>query len=193
MSSDPLPLAGSLAEPEAISDFLLFRLHRVLATAGALVTRMCEAEFGVTRREWRVLAMVAVHGPLGSTELAQRAQLDRPATSKAVSTLVAKSLIRRRTRSGDARFNELALTERGTGLYRRMFPAVREISRDMLSPLAADEVALLDSMLGRIQQHATQVAENRAGAAGIRQRGGRTARSRADSTRRSMRAGPMPS
>ena len=172
MPPDLHPPAGTLAEPEAITDFLLYRLHRVLATAGALVTRMCELEFGVTRREWRVLAMVAVHGPVGSAELAQLSQLDRPTTSKAVSGLVAKSLIQRKARAGDARFNKLALTETGADLYRRMFPAIRAVSRNVLSPLAADEVALLDSMLIRLQQHAEQVAQD-GGAASGRRRGGR--------------------
>ena len=173
MPPDPHPSAGTLAEPEAITDFLLYRLHRVLATAGALVTRMCEVDFGVTRREWRVLAMVAVHGPVASAELAELAQLDRPTTSKAVSGLVAKSLIRRTARSGDARFNKLALTETGVDLYQRMFPAIRAVSRDVLSPLASDEVALLDSMLLRLQQHAEQVVQESGNPANSRRRGGR--------------------
>ena len=176
---DPHLPIGTLAEPEAITDFLLFRLHRVLATAGALVTRMCEVDFGVTRREWRVLAMVAVHGSVGSAELAELAQLDRPTTSKAVSGLVAKSLIQRTARSGDARFNKLALTEAGVDLYDRMFPAIRSVSRNVLSPLASDEVALLDSMLIRLQQHAEKVAKGGFEPASGSRRGGRAIRTRA--------------
>lgn len=168
--------AGSLGEPEAITDLLLYRFHKVLANAGALVTRMCEVEFGVTRREWAVLAVLAAHGPIGSAELATHAQLDRPTTSKAVSGLVAKSLIRRKARAGDARFNELALTQRGADLYQRMFPAISFISLDTLSPLAADEIVLLDSMLSRIQRHAEQVAQESVHTVVTRRRGGRAAR-----------------
>ena len=45
--------------PQGIDDMLLYRLGRVLGTAGSLITRICEGEFGITRREWRVLANLA--------------------------------------------------------------------------------------------------------------------------------------
>ena len=173
MPPDHLPLAGSLAEPEAITDFLLYRLHRVLATGGALVTRMCEVDFGVTRREWRVLATLAVHGPLSSAGLAELTRLDRPTTSKAVTSLVMKSLVKRTSRRGDARFSHLALTESGIELYQRMFPSVRAVSSELLSPLRPEEVALLDTMLVRVQEHAEQVAHLSVAAHSSHRRGGR--------------------
>ena len=36
--------------PQGIDDMLLYRLGRVLGTAGSLITRICEGEFGITRR-----------------------------------------------------------------------------------------------------------------------------------------------
>jgi DNA-binding MarR family transcriptional regulator len=149
-----------LSQPRAITDLLLYRFHRVLGVGGGLVTRLCEGEFGVTRRQWRVLAMVAVHGPVSSSELARRSNLDRPTTSKAIGELVAKGLIQRPQRPGDARFAELALTDCGRQLYDRMFPAVRGVSLELLAPLSDAEVVLLDSMLERIQAHGDALASH---------------------------------
>ena len=42
--------------PSADRDLLLYRLSAVLAGAGGIVIRQCEGRFGITRREWRLLA-----------------------------------------------------------------------------------------------------------------------------------------
>ena len=103
--------------PRALDDLLLYRLTRLLAVAGGMVIRLCEGRFGITRREWRMLATLASHGELGSSQLAEQAQLDRARTSKAVGSLVAKQLITRAHLTGDRRQVVLRLTDRGQALY----------------------------------------------------------------------------
>ena len=86
--STPTQSASSLQVPLVLSDLLLYRLSRLQATAGGMALRYCEGQFGITRREWRILALLAAVGPLGSSDLAERASLDRPRTSKAVTSLL---------------------------------------------------------------------------------------------------------
>jgi DNA-binding MarR family transcriptional regulator len=83
-----MPLASRLGAPAALDDVLLYRISRLLATAGSMVIRLCEGRYGITRREWRVLALLAQEEGLLSSQLAERAQLDRARTSKAISSLV---------------------------------------------------------------------------------------------------------
>ena len=40
------------------------RFSRVLGEAGSLVTRLCQRQFGITRREWRLLACLEAHPDL---------------------------------------------------------------------------------------------------------------------------------
>ena len=47
-----------LAQPAALDDLLLYRLSRLLAVGGSPVIRLCEGRFGITRREWRVRALL---------------------------------------------------------------------------------------------------------------------------------------
>ena len=47
-----------LSAPQGLDDLLLYRLSRLLGVAGAPVIRLCEGQFGITRREWRVLALL---------------------------------------------------------------------------------------------------------------------------------------
>lgn len=53
-----------------------------------MVIRLCEGRLGITRREWRIIALLAQDEGLLSSQLAERAQLDRARTSKAITSLV---------------------------------------------------------------------------------------------------------
>lgn len=154
----PSPAVPRLAQPEILDDLLLYRLSRLQAAAGGVVVRYCEGQFGITRREWRVLAVLAARGPMGSSALAEQAHLDRPRTSKAVTALAGKKLISRTSRAGDARHIELALTPAGVALHRDLFPRVSQINGDVLAALTPQETALLGDMLERLQQRADIMA-----------------------------------
>ncbi len=167
-----------LANPGALDDLLLYRINRLLGVAGSMVIRLCEGRFGITRREWRVLAQLAHEGGMLSSRLAERAQLDRARTSRAVTSLVAKGLVDRQTPPGDRRQAMLRLTAQGQALHDAMFPLVHDINRELLALLDPDQVAQLDRMLELLQQRADQLVV-RAGAAlprADRRRGGRTVR-----------------
>jgi DNA-binding MarR family transcriptional regulator len=148
-----------LAQPEILDDLLLYRLSRLQAAAGGVVLRYCEGQFGITRREWRILAVLAARGPLGSSALAEQAHLDRPRTSKAVTALTGKKLISRTSRAGDARHIELALTPAGLALHSELFPLVSQINREVLAALTPRETTLLGEMLDRLQQVADVMAD----------------------------------
>ncbi|RYF36339.1 MAG: MarR family transcriptional regulator, partial [Comamonadaceae bacterium] len=93
-----------------------------------------------------------------SSQVAERAQLDRARTSKAITSLVAKKLLRREARPGDRRQAALALTEAGRALYAALFPLVLQINRDLLACLAESDVDGLDAALDALQRRADTLA-----------------------------------
>lgn len=143
-----------LTQPKAMDDLFLYRISRLLATAGAPVVRVCESEFGITRREWRIVALLAETEGILSSDLAVRAQLDRARTSRAVTGLVTKKLVSRTPRPGDRRAVILALTAAGHALFEALFPRAAALNVAALSVLDEAEVALLDKMLATLQTHA---------------------------------------
>ena len=40
-------MSDSLSSPASIDDFLLFRMHRVLAHGGGTIRRLCEGQLGI--------------------------------------------------------------------------------------------------------------------------------------------------
>jgi DNA-binding MarR family transcriptional regulator len=165
--------ARTLRRPGGLDDLLLYRLSRLLAVGGSMVIRLCEGRFGITRREWRVIARLAQDDDLLSSELAERIQLDRARTSRAVSSLVAKKLVRRQAGTADRRQARLALTEKGRTLHQALFPLVCEINQGLLSSLSPDEVRRLDGMLDALQRQADAMVEVAELPKADRRRGGR--------------------
>jgi len=155
----PSPTPSRLQHPDGLDDMLLYRINRLRAIGGGMVLRYCEGRFGVTRREWVVLALLNTHGPESSSDLATHAMLDKSAMSKAIAGLVKKGLVSRNTRRGDRRYTEVDLTAVGRALYRQILPVVKGINRDMLSALDDAETAQLDQFLDRIQARALQMQE----------------------------------
>ena len=146
---------SDLANPRALDDMLLYRLWHVQTAAGRRVAQMCETEFGITRREWRVLAQLALAEGQLSSALAERAGLDRARTSRTVSSLADKNLLLRTPRPDDRREVRLYLTEAGRATYGALLPRVAQINQQLLSVFCEEEVALLGAMLERLRVQAT--------------------------------------
>ena len=165
-----------LRYPAELDDLLLYRVGRLLATGGNMVIRLCEGRFGITRREWRVLARLALEPDLLSSQLAERIRLDRARTSRAVTSLAAKNLLRRQTGQADRRQARLALTPQGQALYEELFPLISQINQGLLAPLTADDVRRLDGALDVLQQQAERMLQQAELPKADRRRGGRMRR-----------------
>ena len=149
-----------LTQPKSLDDMLLYVLWQLQAAARRPVVRLCEAEFGITRREWRMLAQLADSESMPSSALAERAALDRAQTSRAVSALVQKGLVVRTPRPGNRREGLLHLTERGRALYAALLPRVAAINQELLSVLSETEVATLDALVQRLRAQAERMVED---------------------------------
>ncbi len=146
-----------LKQPRSLDDLVLFRMWQIGVLAGRRVIRMCDSEFGVTRREWRVMTYLALNAGVLPSRLAEDAGLDRARTSRAISSLVDKHLVHRQPRPGNRREVLLTLTEAGKDLHDRLLPRVAAINADLMAPLTEDEAQLLADLLQRLQHQAEQM------------------------------------
>ncbi|WP_298830341.1 MarR family transcriptional regulator [uncultured Piscinibacter sp.] len=163
----------TLRDPQGLDDLLNYRLARLHALSGAPVVRLCEGRYGITRREWRLLALLAAQGATSPSELADRAHLDRARTSRAIGSLSAKGLVQRVARPGDARRAVVQVTPCGQSLYEEMFPQVAAINRAMLDALDEPLLAALDEALRRLTSHAAALGTQLvSGVQADRRRGG---------------------
>lgn len=147
----PTPMPARLNTSESVDTLLLQRVSQLLATAGGMVTRICEGRFGITRREWRMLAFLVKEQGIPPSQLAQRAQLDRARTSRAITSLVGKQLVVRVPKPGNRREAILTVTDKGRKVYDTMLPLAVDINHRLAAALAPQDAERLDHMLDQLQ------------------------------------------
>jgi DNA-binding MarR family transcriptional regulator len=163
----------SLRQPRQLDELLNYRLLRLFAISGAPVVRLLEGRFGISRREWRLVALLAARGALSPSALALQAHLDRPRISRAVTSLVTKGLLARAALPGDARRALVQLTPAGRRLYDEVFPQVAAINARIVGVLDEADVRALDAALERLTGRAAEVDRELAdGPRADRRRGG---------------------
>lgn len=138
----------------SIEDLLLYRLSRLSAVAGAMVVRLCEGGYGITRREWAVVAQLYENGSLPPSVLAERMHRDRARTSRTLTALAHKQLLLRTIPAHDRRSALVSLTPNGRQLYEALMPQIQAINSQILNALPNVEVASFDAALDLLQARA---------------------------------------
>jgi DNA-binding MarR family transcriptional regulator len=156
MQNPNSPAVEDAGLPRSIESLVLFRMSKVLSIGGSLVTRLCEGQFGISRREWAVLSILATQPQMPWSELARRMELDSPRLSRAVSSLVSKGLA---IKSGTGRQLCLSLTEPGRQRYGQIFPLAHAINQAIVQDLDAASLQTLDRALSLLHQRASQLSE----------------------------------
>jgi DNA-binding MarR family transcriptional regulator len=147
----------TLREPQTLDELLNYRLLRLYALGGAPVIRLLEGRYGISRREWRLLALLAAHGEMSPSALAEQAHLDRPRATRGVQMLVEKGLARRVVQQGDGRRARVSLTRSGLKLYEELFPQIADINARLVQSLDLDTARALDEALTRLTQEALRL------------------------------------
>ena len=139
-------------------DLFLFRLNRLASLAGQPLIRLCEGRYGITRREWRLIVVLAQEGPLLSTELARRASIEPARTSRTITLLVEAGLATRVPRASDRRFIEIHLTERAREIFASLYPTVVSMNDQLLSGLSPTDISNLDRLFELLEDAAPSLA-----------------------------------
>ena len=160
----------------SVDDMLLYRLGHITSTAGAMVVRLCEGGYGITRREWAVLAQLYGQPQgLPPSALAERMQRDRARTSRALTALQRKALVARVVLPHDRRSARVSLTPAGQRLYEQLMPQVQAINARILAALEPAQLQALDQALELLRVQAQRLLNEMAPALpkADRRRGGR--------------------
>lgn len=98
---------------EVLSEVLTYRIPMVDLLLSKSMSTICSDRAGLTLHQWKVLAAVAVFGPLPAVEIARRATVDKAAVSRSVRQLMEKKLIKRLLRDDNSPVLQVLLTPAG--------------------------------------------------------------------------------
>jgi DNA-binding MarR family transcriptional regulator len=153
--------------------FLPYRLSVLTNVVSSTIAEAYQRRFGLSIPEWRVLAVLARHPGVSAAEVARLTRMDAVAVSRAVARLLAAGRLRRTMARDDRRRSVLAVTAKGTAVYREVAPLALGYERELLATLDAAERAALDRALDTLTTRAQALSEARVA---LRQRRPRAAR-----------------
>lgn len=132
------------------SDYLNVLLDQATNRTQERGSLIYELKLGVSLRELRALR--AVGGTPGITigGLVERCGIEKTLTSKLVSTLVQRHLVRRQIGAHDARQTELYLTDQGRDLVLEAEPLGRRLEALYLQCLTSEEIEQIQVILNKL-------------------------------------------
>jgi DNA-binding MarR family transcriptional regulator len=138
--------------------YLPYRLSVASNAVSSLIARAYEDRFGLTIPQWRLLCVLAEDGARTQGQLVARTVMDKVTVSRAAQGLVKRRLVGRSQNARDGRSHVLALTSEGRRLHAEIAPLALTYEATLISGLEADEVALMQRLLSRLQTAAEQLA-----------------------------------
>jgi len=152
------PDAGALRAPRSLDDLLLYRLSRAARAGSGMATRLVEGGFGITRREWGMIGMLAQTGEIMPSALAERLDLDRVRTSRGLRSLFEKKLVERRQDAEDRREVHVRLSPSGRQLFGELFPRIASLNTELLEGIDAAHIDIFLQCLRRLEVRGTELS-----------------------------------
>jgi DNA-binding MarR family transcriptional regulator len=152
--------ASSMTRPAGIEDLLDYQLYLLYRDCGYVIERLCQVEFGVSRRRWRILATLSAEEGITVSDLSKRAELDIAQTSRAIGTLAREGYLKRLANPRNARFSQVILTEKGRSLCRSMFARFCQVNQQLLRDMTEDQVLQLCTAISILRNTATHLNES---------------------------------
>jgi DNA-binding MarR family transcriptional regulator len=141
-----------------LDDYLPYRLSVASNRVSRLIAKLYQDRFGLSIWQWRVLAILGAQNGLTAGQVAMRAAMDKMAVSRAVSALLARGLVVRKTSPKDARARILSLSETGAGIYTEIAPLAREQEQQLLEGFKTEDIAAGTKFLKALEDQAALLA-----------------------------------
>lgn len=114
--------------------------------------------FGISITEVAILTLLAARAPLTLNAIADHCGIDKTQMSRSVKDLVERKLVRQNKSLRHGSVLEISLDKEGRRLYERLRPATAARFKTLLASLTAQEVDLLEELLGRLLCNARTMA-----------------------------------
>ncbi len=139
-----------------LDEYVPYRLAVASSAVSTLISTLYDSLYGLKIPEWRLIVVLHEDGPSTQQALVKRAGMDKVTISRAAQALAKRRLITRAPHEHDGRSHHLILTSEGERLFADVAPAAVEYEKLVLADFSADEVALLQRMLRRLEDTASK-------------------------------------
>lgn len=149
------PSAGQAAEQSVdLESHLPYRLARLTNLIRQSTSDEYLKHTGMSGREWRVLGMLGLRGPLSAAETAELTGMDRATITRSLDQLEAQGYVQRESDPRDRRRLVLEVTPRGRRKCDQIIPLMREDGAEYDALLSVRERKLLFDIIDRLEARA---------------------------------------
>lgn len=149
-----------LSDALLLANFLPYRLSVLSNRISRSIADGYEGKFQLTLPEWRVMAVLGEEPDLSAGQVADRTAMDKVAVSRAVNKLLESGRIERHFANEDRRRSVLALSEKGSEVYREIVPIALGYEARLLEQFSAKEREQLESLLTKLSQSQIEAADD---------------------------------
>ena len=114
------------------------------------------APFGITFRQFQVLAWLAYDGELSQTELARRMMIEPPTLVGILDRMQREGWIERTLCPDDRRRKRLALRAAAEPVWLKVVSCLNRVRQRATSGMSDKEVAMLKKLLGKVQDNLSE-------------------------------------
>jgi len=101
--------------------------------------------------EWRILALLSLHGELNGSAIAERVGFDPGLVSRAFRGLEKRGLVAVRRTDDDRRNVYMSLTRAGRALYAKVLPSMQRRQEHLLASLSTQERVTFFRVIDKLQ------------------------------------------
>jgi len=109
--------------------------------------------YGLTPKQFSLLAFLWIEDGLSQTSLSQKTQVDRTTIGGLIDRLEKLGLVKRLPTPEDRRAYRICLTKRGKELEPELCAISAQVTEKFLSPISIEEQSILRSTLNKLRQH----------------------------------------
>ena len=143
------PRSRTASRDALFDNFLPYLITRLAWELNSdLVEKLRRQDINLAR--WRILAVLAMGDGLTITEIIERAMMQQSALSRVLMKMEDEGLVTRTTRSEDARYVEVFLTDKGRDLFETLDPVVRRRQERLLAGFSPEETEAAFALMRRL-------------------------------------------
>lgn len=144
MSTDPNNISLNLDR------FLPYRLNRLAHNVGVSLATIYTDAFGISRSQWRVMALLGQHQWLTAKQICTMTHMDKVKVSRAVNGLVKSNYVQTTPDQTDKRAVLLTQSAEGRKLFQVMVPQVQIWEENFLKKLSPAEILQLATIIDKL-------------------------------------------
>lgn len=133
-----------------LDGFIPYQLYRVSNRLNARLLGRLRA-IGINASQWRVLSVLKSFGTLSVSRITNHTLMEQPTVSRVINQLALEGLVSRKPSQEDTRITDVTLTAKGNEAFASIFPAARRHEESAMDGFSRAEVALLKSLLARVE------------------------------------------